>query len=603
MTDNNQGNKSAPPPAGKNGPQLPKLPQLGAPNMMGLKPLSPPGAAAKRNSIPVVPALPQDQHPSSMSSRPAIHAAAPRPAVPAAPPISGMEEEENAGATQSLAQPTAAEIADAMAVLNDAAQGGSGTWNKAAPVSSDSAVAPVGHSSNLPAIETPSVPAIDASAEAPNDDEEEEEEENVGEKTMMLDIPMDDGDGDGEKTQITMSAMDFEPLSGKLIIESGKASQREYILVRDKTQIGRGPKNEIVISDISMSRQHVCIDKFREGFRIRDLDSGNGTMLNGHRIRVGQLRDGDSVEMGNIRFRFEQSGGDPDELWKGPPKIEYHPNQSKNSLPSLTGGAQSQNAMPPVAAYNPPPQMEPMIQRQGGGIAAPAWIPPAAAAMPGMPMTSPYMMSYGAANLKSVSTTPAWAIVMISVAGLILVGSLVFFAIALSGYNARLDQNKAQAEAMKNLKSHIEHGVTAYAEKRLKDARQAFASAKEVSADNPLADTYIRIIAQEDDINNEISRVRRQSRNMTADELEAAIQYFRNVSPDSIYFSDIQANLLPLFTGDYVRRLKNDIRERISSENITEARRLIAKLSIQDGTAGDVRAFNKLIDDIEKVNR
>lgn len=152
---------------------------------------------------------------------------------------------------------------------------------------------------------------------------------------------------------------------------------------------------------------------------------------------------------------------------------------------------------------------------------------------------------------------------------------------------------------MQDFKSQIEFGVNAYKGKRLQDAHQNFVRAKEINADNPLPDMYIRIIADEENISSEITRLRR-ARNMTTSELETVIQYFKDVSPDSIYFSDIQTNLLPLFIGDYVKRLRTEIREHITSKNITEARKLIAKLSAHEGTASDVRTFNKLIDDLAK---
>ena len=154
----------------------------------------------------------------------------------------------------------------------------------------------------------------------------------------------DELDEENQKTQINMSAMDYDPLSGKLIVESGKTNQREYILVREKTTIGRVSDNDIAISDISMSRHHAEIVKLPEGFKLKDLDSANGSLLNGYRIRVAQLRNGDTIEFGAIRFRFEQTGGDPDELWKGEPKVEYHPNQ-KNK-PPISQMASSPVAMP-----------------------------------------------------------------------------------------------------------------------------------------------------------------------------------------------------------------------------------------------------------------
>ena len=108
---------------------------------------------------------------------------------------------------------------------------------------------------------------------------EDEPVEDLGEKTVMISEMDDELDEENQKTQINMSAMDYDPLSGKLIVESGKTNQREYILVREKTTIGRVSDNDIAISDISMSRHHAEIVKLPEGFKLKDLDSANGSLL------------------------------------------------------------------------------------------------------------------------------------------------------------------------------------------------------------------------------------------------------------------------------------------------------------------------------------
>src|SRR2546430_8545338 len=62
--------------------------------------------------------------------------------------------------------------------------------------------------------------------------------------------------------------------------------------------IGRHPTNMVVISDTMASRYHCVIEKGQDGLRVRDLDSSNGTRVNGQGIKTFRLGDGDVVQIG-----------------------------------------------------------------------------------------------------------------------------------------------------------------------------------------------------------------------------------------------------------------------------------------------------------------
>ncbi|MBL4845287.1 MAG: FHA domain-containing protein [Planctomycetes bacterium] len=71
--------------------------------------------------------------------------------------------------------------------------------------------------------------------------------------------------------------------------------------------IGRGASTDITIWDIRSSRAHCRIDKLPDGYRISDLNSSNGTTVNGTRITSHQLVDGDEVQIGSTLMRFRQA--------------------------------------------------------------------------------------------------------------------------------------------------------------------------------------------------------------------------------------------------------------------------------------------------------
>jgi two-component system NtrC family sensor kinase len=94
---------------------------------------------------------------------------------------------------------------------------------------------------------------------------------------------------------------------GFLVILTGDFAQTEHPLAKDETLIGRNPTTDITLLDEGISREHALIerDETRGSFTIEDLQSTNGTKVNGKRVRSAELTHGDSIEVGHTRFRFE----------------------------------------------------------------------------------------------------------------------------------------------------------------------------------------------------------------------------------------------------------------------------------------------------------
>ena len=93
---------------------------------------------------------------------------------------------------------------------------------------------------------------------------------------------------------------------GVLVICNGGFEGMEYELTSDETLIGRNPKTDITLLDENISREHaiVLLDEETGAYTIEDLQSSNGTKVNGKRIRSAELADTDEIEIGNTRFRF-----------------------------------------------------------------------------------------------------------------------------------------------------------------------------------------------------------------------------------------------------------------------------------------------------------
>jgi len=69
--------------------------------------------------------------------------------------------------------------------------------------------------------------------------------------------------------------------------------------------IGRSPDVAVVLNDTNVSRRHAEVWRTSEGVAIRDLQSTNGTFVNGHRITAVSLSPRDDVTVGTMHFRIE----------------------------------------------------------------------------------------------------------------------------------------------------------------------------------------------------------------------------------------------------------------------------------------------------------
>ena len=76
--------------------------------------------------------------------------------------------------------------------------------------------------------------------------------------------------------------------------------------LQGRLDIGRGKENNLVLEDNEISRNHAVIEPTPAGWQIRDLNSTNGTWLNGVRITSPVLLTaGDMLEIGRIKLRLQ----------------------------------------------------------------------------------------------------------------------------------------------------------------------------------------------------------------------------------------------------------------------------------------------------------
>ena len=88
-----------------------------------------------------------------------------------------------------------------------------------------------------------------------------------------------------------------------LLFLSGLLKDRRHPL-SEICRIGRHPNSDLQIIHATISRSHSLIETTDKGWRIRDLDSLNGTWVNGNPIRETVLKNGDEIRLGNVRMQF-----------------------------------------------------------------------------------------------------------------------------------------------------------------------------------------------------------------------------------------------------------------------------------------------------------
>ena len=90
----------------------------------------------------------------------------------------------------------------------------------------------------------------------------------------------------------------------RLIAVSGPAAGTTFSLSVGEVSIGRGASNEICVNDNSISRQHCLVKQEDESFKVVDLESYNGTFVNGLPVLEQYLTHGDQLAVGSVLFLF-----------------------------------------------------------------------------------------------------------------------------------------------------------------------------------------------------------------------------------------------------------------------------------------------------------
>jgi len=90
----------------------------------------------------------------------------------------------------------------------------------------------------------------------------------------------------------------------KMIVSIDGVVIKEVQLTKDRTTLGRRPYNDVVIDNLAISGEHAVFQMAGNEVFIEDLNSTNGTYVNGKAVKKQPLHNGDSVEVGKYKIKF-----------------------------------------------------------------------------------------------------------------------------------------------------------------------------------------------------------------------------------------------------------------------------------------------------------
>ena len=90
----------------------------------------------------------------------------------------------------------------------------------------------------------------------------------------------------------------------RLLVTAGPLRDSTIPLPEGEATLGRDPTNAVAVVDPSVSRKHCLLRREDERFQIRDLDSRNGTLVNGLAVKEQWLHHGDEIATGDSLFLF-----------------------------------------------------------------------------------------------------------------------------------------------------------------------------------------------------------------------------------------------------------------------------------------------------------
>jgi pSer/pThr/pTyr-binding forkhead associated (FHA) protein len=155
----------------------------------------------------------------------------------------------------------------------------------------------------------------------------------------------------------------------RLVGLSGPYRAKEFYLMRSEVTFGRTDDNDIVADHQSVSRNHCKFVLDQGQWKVMDNKSANGVRVNGEEYAISNIKPGDTLELGHLKFRFcgpgekftppaEKVEGEPQKGGMKPTTAELIAGASQPGRMATTGPSKAVKAGPPIG----------LIAGIGGGV-------------------------------------------------------------------------------------------------------------------------------------------------------------------------------------------------------------------------------------------
>ena len=144
----------------------------------------------------------------------------------------------------------------------------------------------------------------------------------------------------------------------KLILSMDGLVLKEIHLGKERITIGRKPYNDIQIDNLAISGEHAVIVTVLDDSFLEDLNSTNGTSVNGQPIKKHFLQDGDVIELGKYKLKYFAEPVQQDDLPDFEKTMALHLDDAKvvttSATPAAPGAYDKKAENLPKAEESPP---------------------------------------------------------------------------------------------------------------------------------------------------------------------------------------------------------------------------------------------------------
>jgi pSer/pThr/pTyr-binding forkhead associated (FHA) protein len=128
----------------------------------------------------------------------------------------------------------------------------------------------------------------------------------------------------------------------KMIVSIDGVVIREVQVTKDRTSVGRRPYNDVVIDNLAVSGEHAVLQMSGNEVYLEDLNSTNGTFVNGKAVKKQLLNDSDMVEIGKYKIKYVNEASSAGAVDKAILSLSSHPAELS------ANAAEPASAIPPA---------------------------------------------------------------------------------------------------------------------------------------------------------------------------------------------------------------------------------------------------------------